>query len=254
MFDSGVGGTSVFNEVHKLLPRENIIYLADSKNAPYGNRGYDAIIELCKKNTELLLQKHCKLIVVPCNTATTIALDYLRKIYTVPFIGIEPAIKPAALNSKAKTIGIMATKGTLSSKLFNKTSDLFARNIEVIEIIGNGLVERIEAGQHNTKETQVFLTKLLQPMLEKEIDYLVLGCSHYPYLIPLLKKILPAHVRIIDSGKAVAQQVKNILQRENLINSQRESVQTFFSNIKKTEVLNALIQTSASSSVKYLDF
>ena len=121
IFDSGIGGTSIFKEIHTLLPSEDIIYLADSFNAPYGIKSKEKIIALSKKNTELLLQESCKIIVVACNTATTNAIDFLRNNYDVPIIGIEPAIKPAALKTKQKAIGILATKGTLSSELFNKT-------------------------------------------------------------------------------------------------------------------------------------
>ena len=122
IFDSGVGGTSIWKEIHALLPYENTIYLADSANAPYGPKGKDAIIALSEKNTEYLLNQNSKIIVVACNTATTNAIKHLRKKYDVPFIGIEPAIKPAALQTQTKAIGILATKGTLSSELFSKTS------------------------------------------------------------------------------------------------------------------------------------
>ena len=124
VFDSGVGGTSIWKEIHKLLPQENTIYLADSANAPYGHKSKEEIIALSKKNTELLLNKGCKLIVVACNTATTNAIKVLRETYNIPFIGIEPAIKPAALQSKQKAIGILATKGTLTSELFHETSSI----------------------------------------------------------------------------------------------------------------------------------
>ena len=144
IFDSGIGGTSIFKEVHELLRFEKIIYLADSANAPYGNKSKEEILNLSIKNTELLLKKGCKLIIVACNTATTNAIDYLRQNYNVPFIGIEPAIKPASLKSKSKVIGILATKGTLSSALFHKTSDLYTKDIKVIERVGEGLVPLIE--------------------------------------------------------------------------------------------------------------
>src|SRR5210317_591573 len=144
IFDSGVGGTSIWKELHKLLPAENTIYLADSINAPYGHKSKEEIISLCKKNTEFLLKKGCKLIVVACNTATTNAIKILRENYNVPFIGIEPAIKPAALNTQTKAVGILATKGTLSSKLFHKTTNLYSSGIKVIEQVGDGLVELIE--------------------------------------------------------------------------------------------------------------
>ncbi len=132
IFDSGVGGTSIWKEIHALLPHENTIYLADSANAPYGLKGKDKIIELSIKNTEYLINQDCKLIVVACNTATTNAISILRDTYHVPFIGIEPAIKPAALQTETNSVGILATKGTLSSELFSKNSGLFASNIKVI--------------------------------------------------------------------------------------------------------------------------
>jgi len=234
VFDSGIGGTSIFKEVHALLPHENIVYLADSKNAPYGHKTKEEIIQLCIKNTELLLELNCKLIVVACNTATTNAIDYLRTRYKTPFIGIEPAIKPAALNSKSKAIGILATKGTLSSELFYKTSGLFAKDIEVIEVIGTGLVEAIEAGLESAESTKQLLQKLIQPMLAKNIDYLVLGCSHYPYLIPILKELLPKNIVIIDSGEAVARQTKWILNSLELLNKEQKKASiNFYTNGSK---------------------
>lgn len=219
IFDSGVGGTSIWKEIHQLLPNENTIYLADSKNAPFGPKGKDAIVKLSVKNTELLLSKNCKLIVVACNTATTNAIDYLRKNYHVPFIGIEPAIKPAALKTKTNAIGILATKGTLSSALFSKTSGLFASNINVVEQVGEGIVELIENGKLHSDELKALLNIYLKPMIDANIDYLVLGCTHYPYLMPLLIDLLPKHVKIIDSGEAVARQTKAILERDNLLNT-----------------------------------
>ncbi len=211
LFDSGIGGTSIWKEIHQLLPNENTIYLADSKNAPYGQKTKEEIIHLSCKNTEFLLEQNCKLIVVACNTATTNAIKELRTKYKVPFIGIEPAIKPAALHSKTQKIGILATKGTLNSELFYKNVEQF-QDIQILEQIGYGLVELIENGQINSKEMNELLQKYLSPMVQSNIDYLVLGCSHYPYLIPQIKKILPQNITIIDSGEAVAKQTKKILQ------------------------------------------
>jgi len=171
IFDSGIGGTSIFKEIHELLPNENFIYLADSKNAPYGNKLKEDILQLSIKNTELLLSKGCKLIVVACNTATTNAISYLRETYKIPFIGIEPAIKPAALNTKTKAVGILATKGTLSSHLFHKTTDLYANGIKVIEQVGEGIVPLIEAGKLDSDEMRNLLTIYLQPMLKQNIEH-----------------------------------------------------------------------------------
>ncbi|AWA28916.1 glutamate racemase [Flavobacterium magnum] len=210
LFDSGVGGTSIWKEIHQLLPGESTIYLADSKNAPYGQKSKEEIIALSEKNTEYLLERNSKLIVVACNTATTNAIKELRAKYDVPFIGIEPAIKPAALHSNTQTIGILATKGTLSSELFNKAVEMH-QTTKIIEQVGHGLVPLIENGDINSPEMDELLHTYLTPMIAANIDYLVLGCSHYPYLIPQIRKILPPHVRIIDSGEAVARQTKNVL-------------------------------------------
>ena len=218
VFDSGIGGTSIWREIHDLLPNEDSIYLADSKNAPYGQKSKEEIIGLCIKNTEFLLNLNCKIIVVACNTATTNAIEELRVKYDVPFVGIEPAIKPAAINSKKNSIGILATQGTLNSKLFIQNVEKF-NNTKIIEQIGHGLVTLIENGEINSAQMDKLLRNYLQPMIEAKVDYLVLGCSHYPYLIPQIKKIIPEEIKIIDSGEAVARQVKSVLIKNDLLNN-----------------------------------
>lgn len=228
IFDSGIGGTSIWKEIHNLLPNEKTIYLADSKNAPYGEKSKEEIIQLSRKNTDFLLNMNCKLIVVACNTATTNAIRELRAHYDIPFIGIEPAIKPAAINSKTQIIGILATKGTLNSELFNKTSEMF-QHIKIMEQIGYGLVELIENGQIESPEMTQLLHSYLQPMIEANIDFLVLGCSHYPYLIPQIRKIIPDHIQIIDSGLAVARQTQNLL-KEIGFNNDNNSKPIFYTN------------------------
>ena len=253
IFDSGVGGTSIWKEVVKLLPNEDTLYLADSANAPYGEKSKEAILQLSIKNTEYLLEQGCKLIIVACNTATTNAIDYLRANYPVPFIGIEPAIKPAALQTKTKKVGVLATKGTLSSSLFHSTSKLFAEGITVIEQEGKGLVELIEAGKTRSPEMRNLLTGFLQPMLEQQIDCLVLGCTHYPYLIPVLKELLPNNVTIIDSGEAVARQTKAVLQANKLLSVDgKDTMHRFYTN-KGTEVLKNLVN-GPNVQVAYLNF
>jgi glutamate racemase len=240
LFDSGIGGTSIWKEIHNLLPNENTIYLADSKNAPYGQKSKDEIIELCFKNTEFLLNQNCKLIVVACNTATTNAIKELRDKYNVPFIGIEPAIKPAATNSKTQKIGILATKGTLNSELFYKNVEKF-QDITIIEQIGYNLVTLIENGEMNSPEMTDLLQKYITPMIEQNIDYLVLGCTHYPYLIPQIEKIIPKNIKIIDSGEAVARQTKSILENKvGFRNSLEKSTPIFYTNANPkvlTEIL-----------------
>ena len=254
-FDSGVGGTSIWKEVIQLLPHENSIYLSDSKNAPYGEKPIEEIIALSKKNTEKLIEMGCKIIVVACNTATTNAIHILRETYPFPIIGIEPAIKPAALSSQTKSIGILATKGTLSSKLFSKTSELYAENINITEVVGNGLVNLIEQGKQNSEETKQLLTVLLRPMLDAKIDYLVLGCSHYPYLLPALKEILPSEVTIIDSGEAVARQTKKVLKENQLTNTNTDvSKHLLYSNADLNVLSKLVAEKEKEIKVSYLDF
>src|SRR5690606_1622393 len=218
IFDSGIGGTSIWKEINKLLPNESTIYLADSKNAPYGEKSPEQIVELSIKNMELLIKMGSKLIVIACNTATTNAIKELRQAYKLPIIGIEPAIKTAALHSRTKKVGVLATKGTLASSLFHSTSDNHANGIQILEQEGTGLVELIEKGEKNSLKTKVLLERYLMPMLQEGIDQLVLGCTHYPYLIPLLEDILPPTVKILDSGDGVARQTKNVLQNHHLLN------------------------------------
>ncbi|GHA24481.1 glutamate racemase [Salinimicrobium marinum] len=254
IFDSGVGGTSIWKEIHELLPHEHTIYLADSSNAPYGEKPREEIVRLSFKNTEKLLDMGAKIIVVACNTATTNAIQKLRSSFNIPFIGIEPAIKPAATKSQTKAIGILATRGTLSSELFAKTSDLYSKNSKVIEVIGNGLVPAIESGKKDSEEIDKLLQKLLEPMIAEGIDYLVLGCSHYPYLIPNLKRLLPDSVTIIDSGQAVAKQTRVVLNSHNLLSDTPQKPPEFFTN-GNPEVLKNLINTATMSyNVTYLDF
>ena len=255
IFDSGIGGTSIWKEITALLPYENAIYLADSINAPYGEKPPEKIIEFCIKNTELLLDKGCKLIVVACNTATTNAIEFLRETYDIPFIGIEPAIKPAALKTQTSSIGILATKGTLSSALFSKTSELFTANIQVTEQVGKGLVQLIESGKLHSDEMSHLLKKHLNPMLENNIDYLVLGCTHYPYLIPQIQNIVGSQVQIIDSGLAVAKQTKAILEQNKLENTSMQKGEHHFYINTDVEVLEAfLAEVESEITIQKLEF
>jgi glutamate racemase len=255
IFDSGVGGTSIWKEIHKLLPHEDTIYLADSKNAPYGEKPAERILELSIKNTKWLLDKGCKMIVVACNTATTNAIDHLRNTYGLPFIGIEPAIKPAALLSTSKAIGILATRGTLSSHLFHSTTEMHAKGIKIIEREGAGLVPLIENGKADSRETRDLLATYLGPMLDQGIDYLVLGCTHYPYLVPVLKELLPKNVEIVDSGEAVARQTMAVLKKRDLLNPSEENGKHQFYTNADSGVLGYFLEGhSASRTVDQIDF
>ena len=241
IFDSGVGGLTIYEEIHRLLPHENIIYLADSKNAPYGEKSKEEIITISVKNTEFLLSHGCKLIVVACNTASTNAVKFLRANYDVPFIRVQPAIKPAALNSKTKVVGILATKSTLKSELLYETSQRFAQGVEVVEKVGEGLVGLIESGKMHSSEMTDLLHKHVQPMLDKNIDHLVLGCTHYPFLTDQINQIVGDQVKIIDSGEAIARQTKVVLTEEKLINPELGEINRVFYTNKDPQVMQKIL-------------
>lgn len=241
IFDSGLGGLTIYNEIHKLLPHENIIYLADSRNAPYGGKSKEQIIGISVKNTEFLLKNNCKLIVVACNTASTNAVKYLREHYKVPIIRVQPAIKPAALNSRTKVVGMLATKGTLESELLFETAQRFATGVKVVEQVGEGLVDLIENGKMESPEMTQLLKKYVKPMVEQNIDQLVLGCTHYPFLTKQIQEITGEGVQIIDSGEAIARQTRVILGQEGLLNEdQHEGNRVFYSN-KNVQVLQDML-------------
>ncbi len=254
IFDSGIGGTSIWKEINTLLPKESTIYLSDSKNAPYGQKTKEEIIDLSIKNTEILINKGCKIIVVACNTATTNAIEYLRANYNIPFVGIEPAIKPASLQTETGIIGILATKGTLNSSLFEKSSANINDNVQIIEQIGEGLVELIENGEMHSLKIRGLLEKYLSPMIAKKCDYLVLGCTHYPYLIPQIKSIIGNNITIIDSGAAVAKQTKNILVEKELLNTSNNQVSNTFYINKEKSVLKEIFKEYDKIEIDYLDF
>lgn len=255
IFDSGLGGLSVWEALYDLMPDESMLYLADSKYAPYGHRPQSEIIQLSIKNVDYLLSQGCKIIVVACNTATTNAIDVLRQTYTVPIIGIEPAIKPAALNSKTGVVGVLATRGTLASSLFTKTAALYAKDRKVIEQYGDGLVSLIEAGEMESDEMYALLNQYLQPMITAGIDYLVLGCTHYSFLRPQLESILPAEVKIIDAAHAVAKQTRSVLQEMDMLSGGMHQPSFRFYTNKDRSVMERLLESNpAYKVIKNVDF
>lgn len=261
VFDSGVGGTSIWKEIVLKLPGESTVYLADSENAPYGSKSKQEILKLSIKNTERLIDFGAKIIVVACNTATTNAINYLRANYDIPFIGIEPAIKPAALNSITGAIGILATKGTLNSALFHSTSAQFTANLKTVEVVGEGLVPLIEEGKLDSPELRSLLLTYTRPMIEANVDHIVLGCSHYPYIIPQLLEILPKNITIIDSGLAVAKQTENVLTKKDSLSKGTNSVTHRLLTNGNPRVLSGFLSNfcesipkNTSVIIEYLDF
>ncbi|HCY01433.1 MAG TPA: glutamate racemase [Bacteroidales bacterium] len=247
VFDSGVGGLTVLKELVDLLPNCSYIYFADTLNCPYGPKGSSEIIRLSKAITEFLINQGCSIIVVACNTATAAAIDYLRAHYPIPFVGMEPAVKPAALATKTKSIGVLATKGTFKGRLYQETTSKFATNINIWYQVGSGLVELVEQGKFDTHEAKVLLRKYIDPMLEKNIDHLVLGCTHYPFFIPTLADIIPKDITIVNPAPSVAKQTARVLAKMHLPNAKpaynnngKETFVKFYSS-GSTETLQRLV-------------
>ena len=216
IFDSGLGGLTVWREVRRQLLNEDVVYFADSRNCPYGPKSADEIVRLARTIVDGLLEKGCKLIVVACNTATAAAIDTLRSEYDVPFVGMEPAIKQAALHTRTGKVGVLATKGTFNGRLYKATSQKYARDIEVMVQIGDGLVELVEANEYNGPKARPLLEKYINPMLESGVDQIVLGCTHYPFFKPQIEALTGPQVTVIDPAPAVARHAADLLAANNL--------------------------------------
>ncbi|MDR0754021.1 MAG: glutamate racemase [Prevotellaceae bacterium] len=239
IFDSGVGGISVWKELYGLMPNQDFVYVADSAYCPYGRKSADQIIERAKKISEFLIDKNADVIVVACNTATAAAIEYLRSHFSVPFVGMEPAIKPAATESKSGIVGVLATAGTFKGSLYLNTLTKFASNVKVIEQTGDGLVELVENGKIYGREVELLLQKYINPIIDAGADKLVLGCTHYPFLIEAIKKIANNTLTIINPAIAVAQQTQKIINENNIKPAKHFETSIFIStgNIETMKML-----------------
>jgi len=221
IFDSGVGGLSVLRSVRELMPAENIVYFGDQGHVPYGPRPMDEIQKFSEGITRFLLEHNSKLIVVACNTASAAALKYLRDRFPeVSFVGMEPAVKPAAEITQTGKVGVLATPATFQGALYASVVERFAAGVDLYQSTCPGLVSQIEKGELESLTTRKILEDALHPMLEKNIDTVVLGCTHYPFVIPLIKQIVARHqnVRVIDPAPSVARQVKRLLEAQGKLN------------------------------------
>ena len=217
IFDSGSGGLSVYRELKKLLPQERYLYFSDNAHCPYGEKTAEYIQDRARTITDFLLDKGADIIVVACNTATAAAIATLRAEYPdVPFIGMEPAVKPAALGTKSGVIGVLATAGTLKGSKYLHTRGRFEDNVRIIEHVGEGFVELVEAGQLDGKQAEETVRTSLQPLLDKGADIIVLGCTHYPFLQPVIERLAGPSVQVIDPAPAVARQTLHILQEKGI--------------------------------------
>jgi glutamate racemase len=217
VFDSGVGGLSVWREIARQLPHEDIVYLADQAHVPYGFRPLEEIRAFDEGVARFLLEQGVKAIVVACNTATVAGLDRLRELFPdVPFVGMEPAVKPAAEHTRTGVIGVIATQTALQGERFANLLARYAGGVQVLTGVGAGLVRAVETGRLDTHETEALVRLLLTPMLEAGADQVVLGCSHYPFLLPVIERVIGPDVVAVDPAPAVARQTVRILARREL--------------------------------------
>lgn len=213
VFDSGVGGLSVLRAIQHVLPQEKLLYLADQARVPYGSRTLDEVRQFSESITRYLLSQGASLIVVACNTASAAALHALRQSFPgIPFVGMEPAVKPAAEQTQTGVVGVLATPATFQGALYSSVVERFASNVIILQHTCPGLVAQIEAGDLDSPATRQILEDALSPMLAQGIDTVVLGCTHYPFVIPLIQSIVGPAVRVIDPAPAVARQVKRVLE------------------------------------------
>ena len=216
-FDSGLGGLCILEAFKKECPKESTIYIADSKHCPYGNRPAEEIVAISRANVEFLLKRGCKMIVVACNTATAAAIDVLRREFaSTPFIGLEPAVKPAALKSKSGIVGVLATAGTFSGRLYRETTARFAKGVTVIASVADEFVTLVERGETSGVRAEKIVRAKLEPLFAAGADHIVLGCTHFPHLKPLMEKIAAGRAVIEDPSEAVARQAGRILRERAL--------------------------------------
>ncbi len=221
IFDSGIGGLSVFKEIRKVLPDEKYIYYSDNAHCPYGEKSKEYIIDRARTITNFLISKGADIIVVACNTATAAAIATLRREYGIKFIGMEPAIKPAALSTQTGVIGVLATAGTLKADKYLIARGKYAKGVKIAEHVGQGFVELVENGNTSGKEAEDTVRTSLKPLLDEGADRIVLGCTHYPFLkdaiVKVASELYPERkIEIIDPAPAVARHLLEIMQEENL--------------------------------------
>ncbi len=229
VFDSGVGGLSVLRAMREQMPNESVIYFGDQGHVPYGPRSMEEIQKFSEGITRFLLEQNSKLIVVACNTASAAALKHLRGQFPeVPFVGMEPAVKPAAEITKTGKVGVLATPATFQGALYASVVERFGAGVEFFQNTCPGLVGQIEKGELESNTTRAILEDALLPMLEKNIDTVVLGCTHYPFVIPLIEQIVGDNVRVIDPAPSVARQVKRLLEADGKMNQTSESLRVQF--------------------------
>ncbi len=228
VFDSGVGGLTILRALREALPEEHLVYVADSAHMPYGQKAAKLIRARAVAITSFLAERRAKAVVVACNTATAAAIDFLRAKFRLPFVGVEPAVKPASAATCSGVVGVLATPGTLDSERFGGLVERFADGVRVLVQPCDGLAERIERGAIDDAETQSQLRRFVGPLLAAGADVIALGCTHYPLIAPQLRRIVGPEVAIIETGPAVARQLGRLLEEHGLRNREGRGGETFW--------------------------
>ena len=244
IFDSGIGGLSVLHEIHDMLPFQPLFYIADQVHVPYGKRQMSEIRDFSFAITDFLAAMGAQVIVVACNTASAAALKELRKEYPqLTFVGMEPAVKPATQNTHKGIVGVLATPATFQGKLYHTLVEKFARDVKILTNTCPGLVEAIESGEITTQSTKLILQRALIPMIEKGADTIVLGCTHFPFVVPMIKNIVGPEVAVIDPSPAIAKRVSFLLNELNLIKRYSSKTEIIFSTTGKPESFKRIIHS-----------
>ena len=243
VFDSGVGGLSVLRAIQSQLPCHPIRYIADQAHVPYGARTRDEVREYSVGITRYLLSHGARVIVVACNSASAAALHHLRAVFPeIPFVGMEPAVKPAAEHTRSGVVGVLATPVTFQGEMYASVVDRFAKGITVLQDTCPGLVGQIESGRLNSPETRAILESALRPMIASGVDTVVMGCTHYPFAIPLIQEIAGPEVLVIDPAPAVARQTGRVLESRGLLAQECEALTParFFTTGDSTQLVEML--------------
>jgi len=244
IFDSGIGGLSVLREIHNMLPFQPLFYIADQVHVPYGKRQLSEIRDFSFAIADFLAAMGAQMIVVACNTASAAALKELRKEYPkLTFVGMEPAVKPATQNTHNGIVGVLATPATFQGKLYHTLVEKFARDVKIFTNTCPGLVEAIESGEITTQSTRLILQRALIPMIEKGADTIVLGCTHFPFVVPMIKNIVGPDVAVIDPSPAIAKRVSFLLNELNLIKRYSSKTEVIFSTTEKPESFKRIIHS-----------
>ncbi len=258
IFDSGVGGLSILRVLRQALPEAEFLYLADQAHVPYGPRPLLEVRRFAEGITRYLLAQGAELIVVACNTASAAALHHLRKVFpATPFVGMEPAVKPAAEHTHSGVVGVLATPATFQGELYASVVERFARGVTVLQDTCPGLVEQIERGETRSPQTRLILENALKPMLAQGIDTIVLGCTHYPFVASLIQEISGPGVRLIDPAPAIARQVQRLLERHNLRAGGNAPGQVRYVTTGEASLLRQALRTllgESAPSVEHLDW